>query len=368
VAGASISAGDYRPFASGMGDMKIGLVGYAGTGKSVVFEWLTGEKPDPSKVQHGQTAMAEVPDDRLRAITAKFKPKKPDPIFAKIAFLDTPGLMTEERKDNPRRLGLIREAHGMVVVLDGFSRTDFAAQLSRFRDELLFADLEVVSNRIPKIEAALKKAKPAKEREADEAELALLRRIVAGLEAGTPASAMGLTADEEKKVRSFQLLTLKPQIVLVNRGDSGFNDPLPADLLALAPNAIQAPVRLELELAALDDENRQLFMHEMGLTEFRREPTIRAIFSAMGQAVFFTVGDDECRSWAIPVNCPAVEAAACIHRDLGDKFVRANVISYNDFLACGYSEKEAKARGLARTEGKTYAVQDGDILHILHSG
>lgn len=348
--------------------MKMGLVGYAGTGKSMVFEWLTGEKADPSKVQHGQTAMADVPDDRLRAITAKFKPKKPDPIFAKVAFLDTPGLMVDERKDNPRRLGVIREANGMIVVLDGFSRTDFANQLSRFRDELLFADLEVVSNRVPKIEAGLKKAKPAKEREADEHELALLKRIVAGLEAGTPASAMGLSADEEKLVRSFQMLTLKPQIAFVNRGDSGFDDPLPADLLALSPNAIQAPVRLELELATLDDENRQMFMTEMGLTEFRREPTIRAIFHAMGQAVFFTVGDDECRSWAIPANCPAVEAAGCIHKDLGEKFVRANVIGHDDFVACGYSEKEAKTKGLNRTEGKTYAVKDGDILHILHSG
>jgi ribosome-binding ATPase YchF (GTP1/OBG family) len=348
--------------------MKIGLVGYAGTGKSLVFEWLTGEKPDPSKVQHGQTAMADVPDDRLRAITAKFKPKKPDPIFAKIAFLDTPGLMTDERKDNPRRLGLIRESDGMVIVLDGFSRTDYAAQLGKFRDELLFADLEVVSNRIPKIEAGLKKAKPAKEREADEHELALLRRIVAGLEAGKPAAELGLTADEEKMVRSFQMLTLKPQIAFVNRGDSGFNDPLPADLLALSPNAVQAPVKLELELAPLDDENRQMFMTEMGLTEFRREPTIRAIFYGTGQCVFFTVGEDECRSWAIPQGCHAVDAAGCIHKDLGEKFVRANVISYADFLACGYSEKEAKQRGVLRTEGKTHVIHDADIVHILHSG
>src|SRR5437588_11971959 len=169
--------------------------------------------------------MADVPDDRLRAVTAKYRPKKPDPVFAKMAVLDTPGLTVDDHKDNPRRLGILREANGIVVVLDGFSRTDFADQLRRFREELLFADLEVVSNRVPKIEAGLKKAKPAKERELDEAELALLRRIVAAFEAGTPASQLGLTADEEKAVRSFQLLTLKPEIVFVNRGDTGFNDP-----------------------------------------------------------------------------------------------------------------------------------------------
>ena len=345
--------------------MKMGLVGYAGTGKSTVFEWLTGEKPDPSKVQQGQTAMADVPDERLAKIAAVLKPKKTT--YTKVAVLDTPGLMVGEQKDNARRLGVIREANGMVIVLDGFSRTDFAEQLKKFREELLFADLEVVSNRVPKVEAGLKKAKPAKEREADEAELALLKRVVAAFESGKPASALGLTADEEKALRSFQLLTLKPEIAFVNRGDSGFNDPLPADLLALEPHAVQAPVKLEAELLALSDEDRQTFMADLGVTEFRRGATIRAMFYGVGREVFFTVGEDECRTWSIPKACTAVEAAGCIHKDLSERFVRVNVIGHDDFVACGYSEKEAKTKGLNRTEGKTYVVKDADILHILAS-
>ena len=346
--------------------MKMGLVGYAGAGKSTVFEWLTGEKPDPSKVQQGQTAMADVPDERLAKIAAVIKPKKTT--YTKVAVLDTPGLMTDERKDNPRRLGVIREANGIVVVLDGFTRTDFADQLRKFREEILFADLEIVSNRISKLETQLKKrARPAKEIEADEAEMALHKRIATALEAGTPASALGLTADEEKAIRSFQLLTLKPEIVFVNRGDSGFNDPLPADLLALAPNAQQAPVKLEMELAAMSDEDRQMFMGDWGITKFRRDETIRAMFYGVGRTVFFTVGEDECRTWSIPKGCEAVEAAGCIHKDLSEKFVRANVIGYDDFVSCGYSEKEAKSRGLNRTEGKTYIVKDADIMHILAS-
>ena len=344
--------------------MKMGLVGYSGSGKSTVFEWLTGEAPDPSKVQQGQSAMADVPDDRLAKIAAVLKPKKTT--YTKVAVLDTPGLMTDERKDNARRLGILREANGLVVVLDGFTRADFADQLRRFREELQFADMEIVGNRVSKIETVLKKkARPPKEVEADEAELALHRRIVAGLEAGTPASAQGLTDDEVKALRSFQLLTLKPEIVFVNRGDSGFNDPLPADLLALAPTATQAPVKLEMELLALGDDDRAAFMADLGITAFRRGQTILAMFNGVGRAVFFTVGEDECRTWSIPRGCDAVEAAGCIHRDLEDKFVRANVISHADFVACGYSEKEAKARGLNRTEGKTYLVQDADIMHIL---
>ncbi|AMV27991.1 Ribosome-binding ATPase YchF [Gemmata sp. SH-PL17] len=345
--------------------MKMGLVGFAGTGKSTVFEWLTGEKPDPSKVQQGQTAMADVPDERLAKIASILKPKKTT--YTKVAVLDTPGLMVGEQKDNARRLGVIREANGMVIVLDGFSRTDFADQLKKFREELLFADLEVVSNRVPKVVAGLKKAKPAKEREADEAELALLQRVVAAFEAGTPASAIGLTADEDKALRSFQLLTLKPEIAFVNRGDSGFNDPLPADLLALEPHTVQAPVKLENELLALGDEDRATFMADLGVTEFRRDATVRAMFYGVGREAFFTVGEDECRTWSIPKGCEAVEAAGCIHKDLSEKFVRVNVIGYDDFVACHYSEKEAKTKGLNRTEGKTYVVKDADILHILAS-
>ena len=108
--------------------MKVGLVGYAGSGKSTVFEWLTGDKPDPAKVQQGQTAMADVPDERLAKIAAVLKPKKTT--YTKVAVLDTPGLMADERKDNPRRLGILREANGLVVVLDGFTGADLADQLA----------------------------------------------------------------------------------------------------------------------------------------------------------------------------------------------------------------------------------------------
>ena len=345
--------------------MKIGLVGYAGTGKSTVFQWLTGVAPDPAKVQAGQVGTTKVTDDRLIAIAAKYEPKKLT--FAEVQFLDTPGLMLDERKDNNRRLGILRESNGIVVVLDGFARTDFAAQLLKFREELLFADLEVVSNRVPKVTAAMKKAKPQKERDADEAELALLNRVVAGLEAGTPARAMHLSAEDDKGLRSFQLLTLKPELVFVNRGDAGFNDPLPADLLALSPAAVQAPVKLEVELVALGDDDRQAFMADLGLTGFSKDRVTRELFYAMGRAVFFTVGVDECRSWATDAGADAVAAAGCIHRDLSEKFVRANVIGYADFAAHGYSERECKAKGLERTEGKSYVVKDADILHILAS-
>ncbi len=110
-----------------------------------------------------------------------------------------------------------------------------------------------------------------------------------------------------------------------------------------------------------------MFMTDLGLTAFHRDAVIRTFFYGVGREVFFTVGEDECRTWSIPKGCEAVEAAGCIHKDLSEKFVRANVIGFDDFVSCGYSEKEAKAKGLNRTEGKTYVVKDADIMHILAS-
>ncbi|MFO0802579.1 MAG: DUF933 domain-containing protein [Gemmataceae bacterium] len=294
----------------------------------------TGEKPDPSKIQQGQTAMADVPDERLAKIASILKPKKTT--YTKVAILDTPGLMVDDRKDNPRRLGILREGNGIVVVLDELG-ADLADQPAAQRRPA-FADTEPVANRIPKLEAGLKKNKPVKEREADEIEIALLKRVVASLEAGVPASQQNLTEDEEKTLRGFQLLTLKPEVVFVNRGDSGFSDPLPADLLALAPKAMQAPVKLEMELAQLGDDDRAAFMADLGLAKFHRDEVIRGIFYGVGREAFFTVGEDECRTWSIPKGCEAVEAAGCIHKDLSEKFVRANVIGFDDFVARGYPE------------------------------
>jgi ribosome-binding ATPase YchF (GTP1/OBG family) len=342
--------------------MKVGLVGFAGSGKSTVFQWLTGETPDPAKVQQGQMAMADLPDERLDKMSAHFKPKKGTK-YAAIAFLDTPGLMADERKDNPRRLGILREANGLLVVLDGFGATNLAEQLTRFREELVFADLDIVSNRADKLTAQLKRTKPAKEREQDQAEFETVKKVQAALEAGQTPREMSLRPEEEKLIRSFQLLTLKPEMVFVNRGDAAA--PLPADLLKLAPSTVGAPVQLERELAELDEESRAAFAADLGISGSSRGQTIRDIFYGMGRIVFFTVGDDECRAWAIDKGVPAVEAAGAIHTDLSKGFVRANVMGYPDFLAAGYEEKHCKTNGTLRQESKEYVVQDGDIMHIL---
>src|SRR6202030_3991456 len=153
-------------------------------------------------------------------------------------------------------------------ILNGYSAGDLAAELRRFREEMLFADLEIVSNRISRLEDQFKKPKPGKEREADQQELALLKRVVAAFEEGQPAAALGLKEDEEKAIRSFQLLTLKPELVLVNIGDDRIGKPLPAELLVLAPTALQGPAKLERELEELSEEDRQLFMQDLKIGGF----------------------------------------------------------------------------------------------------
>jgi ribosome-binding ATPase YchF (GTP1/OBG family) len=344
--------------------MKVGIAGFSGSGKSTVFQWLTAAKPDPAKSQHGQVGVAKVPDERLSWLAAQFKPKKT--IAATLELLDTPGLLRAERRDNPRRLGIMRDAGGLVIVLAGYAGGDLAGELRAFREELLFADLEIVTNRISKLQDNLKKPRPAKQKEIDQAELTLLERVRDALETGRPASALDLRDDEEKAIRSFQLLTLKPEFVLVNVGDDAIGKPLPADLLALSPDAYTAPAKLELELEELSPEDRQAFMVDLGLTGTSRDQVLQTIFHAMGLIVFFTVGEDECRAWSLKKNATAVEGAAEIHTDLARGFVRGEVVRFDDFRRVG-SMKEAKTHGVYRLEGKTYIVQDGDIMHILAS-
>ncbi len=348
--------------------MKVGIAGFAGSGKSTTFQWLTGVAPDPGKAQHGQMGIAKIPDTRLDWLSQVFKPKKTT--YTTLEMLDTPGLLVAERKDNARRLGIMRDANALLVVLNGFMGGDLVEELQNFREELLFADLDIVTNRIGRLEEQLKKPRNAKQKEADQFELDLLKRIAETLESGKSAASLGLKEEEEKTVRSFQLLTLKPVMVLVNISEDRLGEELPAKLLELASNACQVPVRFEMEIEELPEDEREEFLKDFlaeGMSaESQRDKVLQQIFSSSHQIVFFTVGEDECRAWSIPEGVTAVEAAGAIHTDLSRGFVRGEVVSYEDFKKVG-SMKEAKNQGVFRLEGKTYIVKDGDIMHVLAS-
>jgi GTP-binding protein YchF len=334
--------------------MRVGLVGFAGSGKSTLFELLTGTKSDPGKVHSGQVGVAMLSDPRLDHLASLHTPKKVTP--ATVEFLDTPGLIQGTHSDNPQRLALIREGDALVVVLAGFAGGDPAAELASFREELLFADLGVVTNRVERLEASVKKHRPDWEQQ--ERELAIVRRVQEVLEQGRPAASLGLSAEEKKPLRSFGLLTDKPQVVVLNTIQG---QEIPESLREVAADALAIDAKLELELAQLEPAEREAFMKDLGVTSLGRDRIIRAAYDAVGIITFFTAGEPEVRGWNLPKGATAIEAAGKIHTDLAKGFIRAEVTAYDELAQAG-TLKDAKAKHLMRLEGKDYVVKDGDII------
>jgi ribosome-binding ATPase len=336
--------------------MRVGLVGFSGSGKSMLFQLLTGATPDPGKVHSGQVGVATLADPRLDFLAALHMPKKVTP--ATVEMLDTPGLIPGSHGDNPQRLALIREGDALLIVLGAFAGGDPAADLAAFRDEMLFADLGVVTNRIERLEASVKKPRP--DREAQLKELDLVKRVHAALDAGEPIASLGLTDEEKKPMRSFGILTDKPQVVVVNilQGRE-----VPARLLAMAPDALAIDAQLELELSQLEDDERAAFMADMGVSELGRDRIIRKAYDAVGIITFFTAGEPEVRGWNLERGGTAVVAAGKIHTDLAKGFIRAEVTAYDDLARLG-TMKEVKAKNLLRLEGKDYIIKDGDIVYF----
>jgi len=334
--------------------MRVGLVGFAGSGKSTLFQLLTGATPDPGKVHGGQVGVATLADPRLDFLASLHKPKKITPTT--VEMLDTPGLMPGSHGDNPQRLALIREGDALLIVLAAFAGGDPAADLAAFRDEILFADLGVVTNRVERLEASVKKPKPDREQQLKELEV--VKRVRDALEKGDPIATLELTEEEKKPMRSFGLLTNKPQVVVVNLVQG---EEVPAGVRAAVPDALGIDAKLELELSQLDAEERASFSADMGITEMGRDRIIRKAYDGVGIITFFTAGEPEVRGWNVERGGTAVDAAGKIHTDLAKGFIRAEVTAYDDLLRAG-SVKEAKAKNYQRLEGKEYVVKDGDVM------
>jgi ribosome-binding ATPase len=336
--------------------MRVGIVGFAGSGKSTLFQLLTGTKPDPSKIHAGQVGVATLSDPRLDYLAALHKPKKVTP--ATVEFLDTPGLLAGSHADNPQRLALIREGDALLIVLNGFTAGDPATQLGAFRDEMLFADLGVVTSRVERLETSVKKARP--DRELAQKELEIVKRVQTTLEEGKSVATLLLSADDKKPLRSFGLLTDKPHVALLNTlQGQGISDPL----RTLAPEALAIDAKLELELTQLEPDERAAFMADLGVTELGRDRIIRQAYDAVGIITYFTAGEPEVRGWNLERGSNAVEAAGKIHTDLAKGFIRAEVTAFDDLQQAG-SVKEAKAKHLQRLEGKEYIVKDGDVIYF----
>lgn len=343
--------------------MKIGLVGYQGSGKSTLFEWLTGVAPDPASAHTGQSAMAVIPEPRIEQLAAVYHPKKVT--LASIELVDTPGL-SRTHEGNPGRLATIREAGCLVLVAAAFDGSDPMADLRCFDEDLLLADMEIVSNRIGRVEEALRKPLPRQEHLDLEHEQQTLRTVLVAMESGRPLREAEMTDDQRKATRSFRLLSEKPRLVVFNTADDEehperFTQAATAEVPILA-----LPARLELELSKMAPEERREFEEEMGLTSVDRDRVVRTLMDTSGQMIFFTAGEKEVRSWLLPKGGTALEAAGNIHTDLARGFIRAEVMTVADLVRLG-SEREVKAQHLMRQEPKDYVIRDDDILLIRFS-
>ena len=343
--------------------MKVGLVGYRGSGKSTLFEWLTSVASDPALSHTAQSAMATIPEPRLQQLAEIYHPKKVSP--AALEIVDTPGL-SRTHQGNAARLALIREAECLVLVLAAFDDSDPQPDVRSFDEDLMLADMEILTARIGRIEDTLKKPIPRAEQEQLRHEEETLKMVLSAMESGKPMREADMTDEQLKVTRAFRLLSEKPRMVIVNTADDEEN---PGQYAALSGDEVPLmaiPAGLELELSRMSPEDRREFEQEMGLQSVDRDHVIRKLLEASGQMLFFTCNQREVRCWLLRRGGTALEAAGTVHTDMARGFIRAEVIAVDDLIRLG-SEREAKAQHLVHQEPKDYAVQDGEILLIRFS-
>ncbi len=343
--------------------MKIGLVGYQGSGKSTLFEWLTGVAADPGQSHSGQSAMATIPEPRLEQLAEVYHPKKIT--RAHLEIVDTPGL-SRTHEGNAARLALIREAGCLVFVVAGFDAADPVADLRSFDEDLMLADMEILGGRIQRIDETLQKPIPRVEREQLQHEQATLKIALEGIERGEPLRESDLSEEQQKVTRAFRLLSEKPRMVVVNTSEDEEDSQRFQSLAGPDLPVVALPARIELELSKMSPDERHEFEQEMELESVDRDHVIRQLLEASGQTLFFTCGEREVRSWLIRRGGTAVEAAGNIHTDLARGFIRAEVFPAADVIRLG-GEHEIKAHNLLRQEPKGYVIQDGDVVLIRFS-
>jgi len=359
-------------------------MGLPGAGKTTVFNALARARAEvggySAPTAEPNIAVVKVPDPRLDALAPLFEPKKFTP--AEVQYMDVAGIVRGAgagKDSSGSLLARLRNVDMLLHVVRAFGSA--ASQgtdpnplddVDAIRLELMLADMDVATKRLERLrkEALMSKGTPA-ERLVREKELEIFERLNAALEAETPLRELGLEPAEERLLGGYGFLTLKPLLVLVNPSEPGPDvDAVVAQIEAtLGPfaGATSLAGKLETELADLPPEEAAEFMEALGIAESGLGRVIQISYKLSRLISFFTVGEDECRAWTIPDNSPAQEAAGAIHTDLSRGFIRAEVIHWDQLLEV-QTYAEARKRGLLRSEGKAYVVQDGDVLNILHSG
>ena len=366
--------------------MQIAIVGLTGSGKTTVFNTLTRGHAETGG--YGGVTMnvgvVKVPDERLDRLAEIFKPKKI--VHADVTYVDLPApppsteghVGTEELP--AEHLARLRDSDALLHVVRAFDdpahphpegSVDPARDLERLDLEFILADLSMADRRIERLSTSGRHGTQA-ERESNEREERILRRLKDGLEGGSPIRDVELEPEDEKQIRGFRFLSQKPVLVLLNVGENDLAG-APALVSSIAAgyrhdkalvDALSA--RIEMELGELEPDEAAVFMEELGIAESGLGRVIALSYRLLGLVSFLTAGPDEVRAWPFVDGSSAVEAAGVIHTDLARGFIRAETVAYEDLLELG-SMVEAKKAGRLRSEGKTYRVRDGDVIEILFS-
>jgi GTP-binding protein YchF len=340
--------------------MKVGLIGHRGAGKTTVFNMLTGLQAQVGGYggkEEVHLGVIKVPDARVDKLSQVFKPKKTT--YAEIRFTDFPASQNDDDlKGNSNLITQMREVDAMALVLRDFEPdADPLRQLNDLLTEMILADLTVVENRRTRLKK--EKARPQEE--------ALLERCATTLENEESLRNLEFSADDENLLSGFGFLSRKPVLVLFNQADDKAGQPLSAayqdELKRRGLDGLALAGKVVMEVAQLDESDREAFLKEIGIQEPARERFIRASYRLLDLISFLTTGEDEVRAWTITQGTIARKAAGKIHSDIERGFIRAEVIAYDDFVVLG-SEAKCKEAGKLRLEGKDYIVQDGDIIHF----
>jgi GTP-binding protein YchF len=361
--------------------MKTGIIGLPQVGKTSLFKILTKAKLEDhgySNPREAHIGVARVPDVRLDKLSALYSPKKTT--YASVEYVDVAAIGQEALKETSF-LANLRNVDALIHVLRAFENDSIphVGPVDPLRDvknvefDMMVSDLGQIEKRLERVEKDLKKARTGDL----EREHALLLRSKEAIEKEQPLRELDMTPEEKKLIKGFMFLSQKPILYALNIGESS---KLGADLdnavnrfkledLARRPNAGATAIcgKVEAELAEMDDEESADFLESYGLHESGLVRLIRKSYELLGLISFFTAGEDECRAWTVPAGAKAPQAAGAIHTDLEHHFIRAETIRWDNLLDAG-SEAAARSRGTLRLEGKEYIVQDGDVMHIRHSG
>lgn len=353
--------------------MKIGLIGLARSGKTTLFNLLTGSNVATSRYEGGRaelhTGVARVPDPRVDRLSELFKPKKTT--FATFEVVDLAGIAKGDRSGLDTKE--FRNADALLHVVRAFDDPALPApdprrDIEDLETELILADLEVVERRLERLEASIKKRRT----DAEVKEQEILLRLKTDLESERALRIVDLSADDAKVVRGFTFLSQKPILHCVNLDEASVGDGgRVVERFGLEKHAARPHTRvgwvsavIEAEIAQLAGEEQAAFLADLGL----REPALRRLlqdcYALLGLVSFFTVGEDEVRAWPIPAGTRAQDAAGAVHSDIARGFIRAEVNTYDELLAVAGSFADLRARGQLRLEGKDYLVHDGEVCHF----